>query len=204
MDRQEFNGVIFIKDSKGYYRAENNFTLFMHRYVWEFYNTEIPEGYEIHHKDLNRGNNNIENLCLLSCSEHKKLHGELLTEEQKNRMRENLDQNARPKASEWHKSEEGSKWHTEHIRRQRDSGAFNKALTCTNCGKLFIGEVKGENTFCCNACKSAYRRKSGKNNVERICVCCGKTFITDKYKHSKTCSRSCANVMWHREKRRGN
>lgn len=35
---------------------------------------EIPNGYHIHHKDENKHNNNIENLELISMSEHTKKH----------------------------------------------------------------------------------------------------------------------------------
>ena len=30
-----------------------------HRYIWEQYNGKIPDGYEVHHKDLNTHNNEI-------------------------------------------------------------------------------------------------------------------------------------------------
>ena len=46
----------------------------MHRYVWKFYNGDIPKGYDIHHKDGNKLNNKIENLEILSHSEHTKLY----------------------------------------------------------------------------------------------------------------------------------
>ena len=78
---QYFDGKTFTLDrTTGYYKHAN---IFMHRYVWEFYNGEIPEGYEIHHKDLNRNNNDIENLECISVSDHRKLHADMLTDEQR-------------------------------------------------------------------------------------------------------------------------
>lgn len=48
-----------------------------HHYVWEQAGKgKIPEGYHLHHKDGNRFNNKIENLQLLTNSEHTKLHYE--------------------------------------------------------------------------------------------------------------------------------
>lgn len=44
-------------------------------YVWEKYNGPIPKGYVIHHKDENHHNDNIENLQLVTRSEHGKIHG---------------------------------------------------------------------------------------------------------------------------------
>lgn len=188
---QYFDGIKFTLDEQtGYYK---HITTFMHRYVWEFYNGKIPDGYEIHHKDLNRNNNDISNLECLSKSDHRKLHADLLTDEQREWKRDNLNNTARPKAIEWHKSEDGKEWHSEHIKKQRESGDFKKELTCTNCGKVYIGEKHGETCFCSNACKSAYRRKMGFDLVPAICVCCGKYFNTNKFKPSRTCSRSCAN-----------
>lgn len=36
--------------------------------------TSIPKGYHVHHKDLDKLNNDLENLVLLTISEHMKLH----------------------------------------------------------------------------------------------------------------------------------
>lgn len=46
----------------------------LHRYLWEKYYGEIPEGYVIHHKNGNGLDNKIENFELLSDSEHKRKH----------------------------------------------------------------------------------------------------------------------------------
>lgn len=45
-----------------------------HRYIWEKHNGVIPVGMVIHHKDNNRGNNNIGNLEMMSKSEHRRYH----------------------------------------------------------------------------------------------------------------------------------
>lgn len=201
MKNQIFNDIEFIPDTKGYYREVGNFKNLMHRYVWEYHNGKIPSGYEIHHIDFDRSNNDISNLQLVSRSEHRKIHADLLTDEQRDWKRNNLNTKARPKAIEWHKSDEGKKWHREQIKMQRELGQFKHKLICTNCGKVYVGEVNGPNTFCSNACKSAYRRRSGKNLEERICVVCGNTFMTDKYKKAQTCSRSCANKLRHKRGR---
>jgi len=47
----------------------------VHRLVWiSANNQEIPRGYQVHHIDGNKRNNNPDNLILLSEREHKKLH----------------------------------------------------------------------------------------------------------------------------------
>jgi hypothetical protein len=45
-----------------------------HRLIWEKYYRTIPEGYEVHHKDENKLNNDISNLELVTKSEHGKIH----------------------------------------------------------------------------------------------------------------------------------
>lgn len=46
-----------------------------YRKIWEeHHNVKIPNGYEIHHKDGNRKNNNIDNLVCVSIEEHLEIH----------------------------------------------------------------------------------------------------------------------------------
>ena len=47
---------------------------FEHILVWEKYFGKVPEGYQIHHIDGNKENNNIENLQLVTPMEHKRIH----------------------------------------------------------------------------------------------------------------------------------
>lgn len=49
-------------------------TQFLHRLIWEKHNGEIPKGYQIHHIDGNKLNNDISNLQLISAEEHTRLH----------------------------------------------------------------------------------------------------------------------------------
>ena len=56
---QEFNGSLYhLKD--GYYRRRHNKkTYYLHRDVYEYYKGKIPANHVIHHKDENKGNNDI-------------------------------------------------------------------------------------------------------------------------------------------------
>ena len=47
-----------------------------HRKVYEDNFGKIPEGFDIHHQDGNKLNNNLNNLHLMTKSEHTKLHWE--------------------------------------------------------------------------------------------------------------------------------
>ena len=66
-------------DAYGYYhitsRKEGNMLKKLHKLIFEdFYGMEIPEGYDIHHKNGNRQDNCILNLQLVPHSEHTEEH----------------------------------------------------------------------------------------------------------------------------------
>ncbi len=46
---------------------------YIHRDVYEYYFGEIPDGYDVHHKDGDRSNNDIGNLEIYTKSEHGKV-----------------------------------------------------------------------------------------------------------------------------------
>lgn len=188
MNQIEFNGLVFTKDKKTGYYFNSTKMIRLHRYVWEYYNGEIPDGYDIHHIDRNKDNNDIANLQMLSRTEHMKLHGSMLTNEQRLWMRENLKSSALPEANKWHGSIEGREWHRQHYEQMKEKLHQKKEYECKNCGKKFMSIKDG---FCCNACKSAYRRKTGVDNEKRICVYCGKEYEVNKYSKTRYCSRSC-------------
>lgn len=69
---QEFDGKKFTLRNNGYYGLTTDDRMLMHRYVWEFYNGKIPDGYDIHHLNEKKHDNRIENLECLPKSEHTK------------------------------------------------------------------------------------------------------------------------------------
>jgi|HigsolmetaAR202D_1030399.scaffolds.fasta_scaffold19645_3 Helix-turn-helix domain of resolvase./HNH endonuclease. len=71
---QEFNWNKYTKGRNGYYRKTYGDRSYMHRDVWEFYNGPIPDGWDIHHKDGNKSNNDISNLECLPKSEHTRIY----------------------------------------------------------------------------------------------------------------------------------
>jgi len=53
----------------------NGIRVMEHRIVWEKYHgRKIPDNCKIHHRDGNGRNNSVENLQLVSCSEHSRIH----------------------------------------------------------------------------------------------------------------------------------
>lgn len=195
---QEIDGRKFYKCANGYYSDGTGMR--MHRYVWERYNGAIPKGFHIHHIDKNKDNNDISNLELVEGRKHLSIHME---GRDKGKIRELLNRFARPKAAEWHGSESGREWHKKHWEESKAAMFAERVYECSFCGREYTTtKAAAGNTFCSNACKSAYRRKSGVDNEERICEVCGAKYVTNKYVKRRTCSRTCGNKLgW--EERRG-
>ncbi len=65
------NNHIFVGTNGGYKQSA------LYQYIWMVANgCDIPEGYDIHHKDNNPLNNSIDNLELVNHSEHRSKHME--------------------------------------------------------------------------------------------------------------------------------
>lgn len=72
MPRSEHGGLT----PKGYRRAQwnNGRHQFVHVWVWEQANGPVPDGYQVHHKDEDKQNNDIANLELVTPTDHKRMH----------------------------------------------------------------------------------------------------------------------------------
>lgn len=159
---QEFNGVRFYWKPEGYFKSDRvrHGGVAMHRYVWEFHNGKIPSGFHVHHKDSNKGNNNIANLELLAASEHSLLHAPrnkwVGSEENANQLR-----SAGEKSKAWHASKEGLDWHSKHGARTWKDREW-LPVKCFECGREFFSPFPSRAKYCDNNCKSrASRRAKG-------------------------------------------
>lgn len=128
-------------------------TILAHRWVWENIYGTIPDGMEIHHKDKDKSNNEIENLEIVSRSEHQAIHAQ--EESQKIQL-------AKVRPIAWLKSDEGRKTVSDkgkEIWAKRES----KKIVCENCGKEAY--FRRWARFCCKNCymKWVYKNKKTKS-----------------------------------------
>jgi hypothetical protein len=190
-DLAVFDGKKFRRDKKTGYYLNSTIHKRLHIYVWEYYNGPIPKGYQIHHKNHDKNQNDIENLQMVTAEEHRKIHSREISDELREWYRNNLNEKARPKANEWHGSEKGKEWHKKHYEQMKDKLHKEEFKECEYCGKKFIAKAY-QSEFCSNKCKSAWRRKEGLDDVERQCIICRSTFTINKYSKVKTCCTECA------------
>lgn len=133
----------------------------LHRAVWEHCNGKIPDGCHVHHIDGDRSNNQIENLSLLPRLEHIRQHAQEPERRDNGRRAIVLAIQAAP---EWHGSDDGRKWHSEHAKEYWANAPMNEYI-CDMCGKTYKTRAvrhKGHH-FCGGNCKARYgrRKKAG-------------------------------------------
>ena len=157
-----FKGQRFVRDDKsGYYRNSKSHKR-LHRAVYEYHHGKIPVGYDVHHIDFDKANNAVSNLMLLTWIEHRRVHGECISEEQRELMRKNMVINAMPAAAEWHRSDAGREWHRRHYQQTKDRFMQKRQMTCVCCGKEYLGYANAK--FCSDRCRRIWRRKSRVGN----------------------------------------
>ena len=135
----------------------------LHRDVWAGAFGPIPKGCHIHHRDGNTINNRLENLECIPASQHlsetwreKKGHlppGAFFTHE------------AREKAADWHRSEEGRLWHKRHAQRSQSWTKWKREeRPCAKCGNAFQALIRKSGNagkYCSASCKVAAYRERG-------------------------------------------
>lgn len=104
------------------------------RKQWELHNGLIPPGYVIHHIDRDRRNNSIENLQMLTRSDHGKLHQE-------------EDDHLYPRRVV-----------SRHIHRAAYMKTYRKTKTephnCGWCGRKYYRDIYGKTKTCSHSCGS--------------------------------------------------
>lgn len=183
---QEFNGVRYYLC--GFYFQRKGERL--HRTVWKYHKGEIPKGFHVHHKDGNRSNNSIDNLCLMEARTHESQH--MSSADRKDQARKSI-KHAIAAAPAWHRSQSGKEWHSTHAK-ETWGNMTPVERVCNFCGKSYMTMLRRKkgNHFCSDKCKAAYRRVAGVDNITKECIYCGKLFSSNKYAKQKYCSVECS------------
>ena len=169
---------------KFYRNKRGNFccTTSIYRFIWIYFNGDIPEGYDVHHRDFNHDNNDISNLELLTKDEHKKIHG--WTEKKlssKNKI-------CACCGIKFEASNGNRIYCSSKCRRRARRIRQSETKVCIVCGKEFLVDKHDDAKCCSNKCS----RELLKKREEKICPVCGKNFSAAVSRNRKYCSHACA------------
>ena len=202
--RAVYNGHKFTRDDRtGYFLSTVKIgekRKRLHVYVYECERgLTVPNGWQIHHVDGNKNNNDIGNLACIPEHYHLSHHSKKNAIEHPEVIKMALD-HAKDGAKRWHKSPEGRAWHKEHYDKMKDALYQQHEFICEYCGKKFVS-TNTTSRFCCNYHKTAYRVREGFDNVKRQCPVCGKMFMKNKYLKTQTCSPKCGSLLRRQKER---
>lgn len=134
----------------------------LHRRIWEDHYGPIPKGKQIHHKDGDPGNNNIDNLECLTTAEHGALHRRDDTSPRAVYQRE---------------------WARAHRTPTRTPPT---EYTCAFCGSAFTSHQTDRAKYCSVKCHDLFH--SG-GPTDAVCVICCTAFKTSR--SETACSPEC-------------
>lgn len=178
-------GKRFYQDKKGYW--VNPMPIHAQRWVWINHYGSIPEKMDIHHKDGDKGNNEICNLEMLDRSEHLRRHwkeGGFDLEKRRKQLSE---------ARVWLKTPQGRKKQSLDAKEGwRKRQPFIKS--CEECQREFSSYQKWAK-FCSENCYARNRRKNKIGFVNKKCWICGNLFFSEKTSRVRTCGRSCGGKL---------
>lgn len=150
---------------KGWYYESAGLRL--HREMWEAAHGPIPKGYDVHHKNEDKTDNRLENLELLTHSEHCALHAAAKFAPYREIALKNSLESQRRNADEREK----------------------RPLSCVVCGKTFFSRSRTPGRFCSSVCTET-ARSGAFQGESRLCVRCGEPYEATK-RAQKYCSKRC-------------
>jgi len=192
----EYRGERFKARPNGYFwgRRENG-ERYLHRKVWSDHNGPIPEGMVVHHRDGDKGNNEISNLTLLENGYHARQHAQKRYDDpiEYTKWLEQVKAKAETTAAA-HRTSEARKNHAE-ANAETWKNSPVREFNCDVCGTLFSARTREFAKYCSNACKlTAARREKRYRDDPRKCAWCGKEFMGNRHrKWEVCCSVVCGN-----------
>jgi hypothetical protein len=171
-----YGGVRWRRRRDGYYfhdtkRSGRRIRRSLHRQVYADHHGPIPEGFDVHHRDENKGNNAPDNLELLTRGAHTRHHS-----------------TNRP-ASDAQRAAASARF----IRRWLEEARV-VALDCVQCGSRFESRILNHPSprrFCSDECQDRWRVEPFTfQPEERACEQCG-TAYTARKRSQRYCGKAC-------------
>lgn len=149
--------IQFHKDCVTGYWVNNTYRLRLHREKLRLelgLTKEQMEGYDVHHIDKNKDNNEISNLQLVNKIKHNKAHTQEQVHKKIIKICEQCGEEYESSSNIAHRQRFCSnkckaKWRREH-------GLNNIKRICKNCGKEFICDNTSKKVFCTRNCAGKY------------------------------------------------
>jgi len=180
---KKYFGKRFYQDKKGYW--VNSMPIHAQRWVWINHHGTIPEKMDIHHKDGDKSNNEIDNLEIISRSDHLKKHwkeGSYDLEQRRLQLSE---------ARKWLRTPQGRLVQSEKSKESWVKRKLNPfQVLCLGCDEKFDTYQKWAKC-CSEKCYMRYRRKNKIGFIEKKCWMCGKVYLDDKHSRVRTCGKEC-------------
>ena len=159
-------------------------TISLHRFVWQYFNGEIPDGYDAHHRDFNHNNNDIANLELVTKDEHKQIHAAVKS---KRKPEKKSTFTCAVCSREYTSANRGNNTYcSAKCKKVAERVRAVEIRTCEVCGKEF--KTSDDARFCSRKCIGEFL----KHQETKICPVCGKIFSDVVSKRRKHCSPECA------------
>ena len=171
---------------KFYRNAGKNFccTISIHRFVWTYFNGEIPDGYDIHHRDFNHDNNDVANLELVTKDAHQKIHAAIKSARKPDKKSKFT---CAVCGREYEAANRGNNTYcSAECKKIAERARAVEIRTCEICGKEFTTSDNAR--YCSRKCIS----EALKRQEVKTCPVCGKIFSDVVSKHRKHCSPECA------------
>jgi len=181
---------------KFYKNIGKNFccTISIHRFIWTYFNGEIPDGFDVHHRDLNHDNNDIANLKLVTKDEHKKIHAAIKA---KRKPDKKSTFTCAVCGHEYEAANRGNNTYcSPECKKFAERTRAAEIKNCEVCGKEF--STSDAARFCSKKCVGEFFKRQ----EVKTCPICGKTFSDVVSKHRKHCSPECAAAALRRREMR--
>lgn len=149
---RKYFGKKFYLQKDGYWA--NMMPIHAHRWVWINYHGSIPKAMDVHHKDGDKNNNEIDNLELLSRSDHLKRHW------QEGRFDLHQRRIQLAEARKWLQTDEGRKKQSEVAKEAWKTRKTTQKL-CECCQNEYT-TLQPWARFCNDNCSKKWRRSEKK------------------------------------------